>query len=697
MMVSPVRSSSIVILIALVVLAAPLAVAVETTLWQIDTAEQLDQGELEHVTLSSLGEVKLGRSATKVGLEDVALVWSVLRGPGGAIFLGTGNKGQVLRLRGADVEVVADTKSLVVSSLALGQGGAVYAGTLPGGKIYKIPPAAKKAGEAEVFATLDDADHVWALAYDSKRRVLFAATGPEGVVYSIPASGQAEVYYDADDTHALSLLLLEPGGDLLVGTSPEARLIRVTGPGRGRALYDFDATEVKGIAARGADNFYLAVNKFPEPPSLPKTASTKSKTKSRRARPKPGKGKIFRRLPDGSIEPLLEYDDGHLTGVQALDDGLVYAGTGAKGRVVAVDDDRATHTVADVEERQVLALALDSDAPVFVTGDTGAVYRLGKAAAGLAEYRTAPLDAGFISRWGRIDWRGSGQLVIQTRSGHTEEPDSTWSDWSKAVARPGDLVSSPAGRYLQVRARWSRDPNAVLRGIGVYHLRNNQRALISEVEVDTPFEVVRPVVEAKAHAATRPKRSKSKRSSKARSSRLKISWDVENPDNDRLRYRLWFRAESDTTWIPILASDRVLSKTSYLWDTDAVPAGTYLVKVEATDELSNPPGRTTRAAKISPPIVVDNQPPRVLAIKARARKVTGRVVDEVSPIARIEYSLDGRLWRPVGPTDEVFDELDEAFELDLPADLPAGRHTVVVRGEDRAQNSASGRVVVTIR
>ncbi len=104
-----------------------------------------------------------------------------------------------------------------------------------------------------------------------------------------------------------------------------------------------------------------------------------------------------------------------------------------------------------------------------------------------------------------------------------------------------------------------------------------------------------------------------------------------------------------------------------------------------------------RHEKLSPPIVIDNQPPRVEGIKAKARKITGKAVDAFSPIHRIEYSLDGMQWTPVYPGDSLFDARDESFSFDLPADLPAGSYTVAVRAVDRAQNSSTGRVVTTVR
>ena len=64
------------VLVLMLIVGTPLTtvMAVGTTLWQLDTADQLEDGELDNVLLSSLGELKLGKSTTRVALEDVALV-----------------------------------------------------------------------------------------------------------------------------------------------------------------------------------------------------------------------------------------------------------------------------------------------------------------------------------------------------------------------------------------------------------------------------------------------------------------------------------------------------------------------------------------------------------------------------------------------------------------------------------------------
>jgi hypothetical protein len=213
--------------------------------------------------------------------------------------------------------------------------------------------------------------------------------------------------------------------------------------------------------------------------------------------------------------------------------------------------------------------------------------------------------------------------------------------------------------------------------------------------------VIRPEVKAKAKAATNPSPSKSSktkaRKQQDRSVVVEVEWKVENPDDDTLRYRLFFREESESVWRSILPSDKVLSTTKYSWNTDSVPAGHYLVKVEASDEIDNPALRAARSVKLSPPVVIDNQPPRLVNLSVKARQVKGKIIDGFSPIERIEYSLDGRQWHPVAPLDDIFDARDESFAFELPRDLPPGAYTIAVRAFDRAKNGATGRVVTTVR
>ncbi|MBI2892106.1 MAG: hypothetical protein HYY06_01040 [Deltaproteobacteria bacterium] len=674
--------------------------AVTTRTIDLDDASDFTDGELQETTISSLGEVRVGFEVRKVPIPDIAAVWSMAELGNGEWALGTGNQGKVYRVRGETVTPYAETGQLVVSALAKGEGGDLFAGTLPGAKIYRI----RGEGQATELASLpNEAEHVWALVYDPRRRVLFAATGPSGTIFAVDATGHAEVYFDSEETHILSLALA-PDGTLYAGTSPGAILLQIDGPGRARALVDFPGVEVKSIALRQAASagsarpeVYAAVNEFDSPPTPPSASQAKappapaapakaSPPSTTANRPKPGKGSVWRVRADGSSERLLRNDEGHFTAIEVDASGVAYASAGSKGRVFSVDDERVVRVMLDVEERQVMAISLVGQTKAFATGDAGAFYRVGGSAPRTATYLSKVYDTAFVSSWGNLSWRGQGRLVFQTRTGNTEAPDATWSDWSAGLERPG-RISSPPGRYLQFRAKWERDQSAVLRAVEVFYLNRNQRAIVTEVTVRNKALPTKLDDEAVAQASSSPP---------PRSAIFKIAWKVDNPDHDGLRYRLHFREEGEgEVWRPITRPQEVLTKTEYEWDTESVPAGYYVIKVSVTDERSNPAERVARHELVSPPALVDNDPPAISGLAASALRVSGRAVDGFSPIARLEYAVDGGLWEVVFPSDDLLDGREEAFAFDVAGDgLAPGSHVVTVRAFDEAGNQTTARAGV---
>ena len=163
----------------------------------------------------------------------------------------------------------------------------------------------------------------------------------------------------------------------------------------------------------------------------------------------------------------------------------------------------------------------------------------------------------------------------------------------------------------------------------------------------------------------------------------------ENPDRDELRYRIFYRLDSQTTWRDALKPAEIFTRTDYEWDTSTLPEGLYRMRVEATDELVNAPDKITKHAAESGVIVVDNTPPLFGALAINGRRLTGDVTDGLGPIARIELALAGTDdWRPINPKDGIFDSASESFDADVSAIIPAGSRLIGVRAFDNAGNSA---------
>jgi hypothetical protein len=177
----------------------------------------------------------------------------------------------------------------------------------------------------------------------------------------------------------------------------------------------------------------------------------------------------------------------------------------------------------------------------------------------------------------------------------------------------------------------------------------------------------------------------------------KITWRAEDPDGDPLVFRLAFRPEDGMVWIPI-HRDEPVGGTEFLWNTESVPDGRYIARVEASDENVNAGERALRRTFESASFTIDHQKPEVrlsVAWVGNACRVRGQAEDALSPIARMEYNVDGGDWKPVFPADGVFDERVESFEFS-PHSLQAGARILTVRAIDREENIGSARVTVIV-
>jgi hypothetical protein len=230
-----------------------------------------------------------------------------------------------------------------------------------------------------------------------------------------------------------------------------------------------------------------------------------------------------------------------------------------------------------------------------------------------------------------------------------------------------------------------------LRDVFAYYLPQNQRARITEVTLADA-----PLATAPSGAGGATGSVPATSSARSHSPLLKLRWKVENPDNDELIYRLWFRQEKESVWRPLGGPDP-LSKPEYDWNTDSVPDGRYLIRVWASDEKVTAKDQALDFTFDSPSLLVDNNRPTIADLKAALPLLTGRAYDAASVISQIEYSIDGNDWRPASPDDGLLDETSENFSIRLPPTLSAGPHIVNVRAWDCTDNVGSARIEVQIK
>ncbi|MFO0742617.1 MAG: hypothetical protein U0270_42480 [Labilithrix sp.] len=654
------------------------AEAVGTRTFVLDTLDKMQGGDMKGVSVGSDGNVRAGFTLGSTPVPDAAAVFAVAQLADGSTLIGTSPNGKVYRAVGETVSLYAETGALAVTSIVQAKNGAVYAATMPDGKIFKL-----SQGKADPFATLQDVSHVWSLAADKTGNGLYAATGPEGKVFHVEPSGTSSVYFRTVETHLVSVAVA-PNGDVYAGSSGKGQLYKITGPGRATVIGDLPGEEIKALAVAADGTLWAIANEYgelPEPPKRSASAARLPAGPTSTAKGKPGKGQLHRFDATGRDERMMKHDDTHYMSLALDDKGNAYVGTGAEGRVYTVNDAHVVTLAADTDERSVGALIIGAGGKsgVIATSDPPVLHRiLGKGGAD-AVWTSKVLDATLRAHFGTLSWKSSGPVEVSYRTGGTGVPDATWSGWSNPLNGPTAL--NQTARYVQVRARFSKDPNASLSEVTIPFVTENARPVVTEVNaVVKGGPAKEPAKDVPASGGEPGKHD----------AVVKVSWKVENPDSDALRYRVSFKKEGHSEWRDALKPDDVQTKTELDWDTSSLPEGKYRVRVEASDELANPPEKVQKHAMESDSVTVDNTPPRIEALTLTGRKLKAHVIDGTTPIARVELTIDGKSeWRPLGPADGVFDTIDEHVDTDVSSLVPAGSHVVVVRAFDSAGNSVT--------
>ena len=280
-------------------LVAAQASAVGTRRFTLSKAGDFKGGDLKGVAVDAAGQVRAGFNLGTVPVSAGNSIWAALPLRDGSVLLGTGNEGKLLKLSGGTVSVLAETKALVITSFAEAWGGAVVMGTLPDGKVMKWDH-----GKLTDLVTLKGTEHVWQVAYDEKKKALFAATGPEGKLYRISETGDAVVYFDAPEQHLMSVAVA-PDGAVYAGASDKAKLYKISAPGKASVLYDFERTEVRAIAVNKQGEVFAIANEIKTGSQTPSRASRTDGTPASPAGAAPktkGKGTLYKFSPDGAPE-----------------------------------------------------------------------------------------------------------------------------------------------------------------------------------------------------------------------------------------------------------------------------------------------------------------------------------------------------------------------------------------------------------
>lgn len=609
--------------------------------------------ELENVRIGPDGVIRLAGPA-RVGpeLEDNT-VWRIVPGAGEQWYAATGPRGRVYAGGpGPDsrwsVEIEEGDAMAAVEVPGVG----LLVGLTPSGRVFRLGPDREpeivfETGEEYIFDMLAGPD-----------RAVYIATGPSGRLYRFRPGGRGELIYTAPQAHLTCLAWFEPGRTLLAGSSPDGLVYRLelgSGEPRVSVLYDAPGEEVRALAVR-ADRVYIAVN--PGEDGMDPAA-------------------VLCVRENGARDWQWNFGEADIYALALSDEspGVIVA-TGYEGLLYELDEFGRAGIYQHLPAARVISLARTAAGIVAGSSEPARVSLLAPdvepdRGSTSGWVRSPVQDCAGPAVFGRIEYRarvpsGAG-LALDTRTGNSARPDQTWEDWRPVEG--GRIRSRPA-RFIQWQARLSsRFPgrSPTLEQVTIYYATPNRRPQLSSLR----FEEIDPAEAARGQA--RPVRE--------------LSWDARDPDQDSLRFTVYYRPEGWDRWLELAAE---LDEPQIEIDTRALPDGWYRFRVRATDAPSRPPEDALETELESGPALIDNTPPRITGLRLDRDRLRFTVTDEHSVITSARVSVNAGPWLPVGPEDGIFDALEERFSLRL--ELPPGPAHIAVRATDGQGNSVTGSI-----
>lgn len=704
------------LVIVFVIAFSTLSFATGPSIWSVNSRADVIKGDARGVSIDSDGTISLAPKLTEVYKSGQSYIWSSVADSSGNVYLGTGGDGKIFKVDASGKgSLFTDLAEMNVSALALGKSGEIYAATSPDGKVYRIDAN----GKADVYFEPKE-KYIWSLAVLNDGS-LAVGTGDGGKIYKVKAANatpQSSLLFDTSETHIISLAT-DKQGNLYAGTDSNGLVMKFGADGKPFGLLDSPLREIHDLAVGPDGSVYvLALGESASAPKPADAAATPAATPEGKtvsvekpsltpeAAPKSrydltaAKSAVYRILPDGSTDII--WASPTVTGFSLVANQAgngVLLGTSDKGRIYNISNEGRDTLVLQTDANQISTLRSAGNSLIATSSNQGSLYRFGPDTVAEGTYDSAILDAKATATWGRIWWRSSGSVTIQTRTGNTEKADETWSAWSTAASDPkGIQVSSPKAKYLQWRA--------VLKAVGAtlseVNLSFVARNIAPEVlsiqilptnvglaanppqQIDPNIELtgLDPVVFGIPNAAVPPRRVYQRGATS-------LQWTAEDRNGDKLEYDVLYKEVGDTNF-KLLRGD--LTDNFIAIDGQSLADGRYIFKIVAKDTPSNPKGIALSGERITEPIDIDNTPPVVTMVSNSATKVVFSAIDKASYLVRAEYSINGGEWKTLYADDGISDSPSETYSIDVP--VAAGEYAVTLRVYDVNGNAGNARVIV---
>jgi len=602
----------------------------------------------------------------------------------------SGKECRLCRLEGEKMETIFEPNDAkYIFALALDEGGNIYLGTGPEGKIYKLNSLGKKP--QMIYDSRDK--NILSLAV-SKDGYIYAGSDTRGLVYKIHTrTNKVTVLYDSEQPEITALLPVEDAESevSLYAAATSAKIVQTQTQ---FAATTFGGTSAGRPEAQDESEEQLSSNKGDRKLEIANTQTTTE------AKPPAGPPPVRKGAkPSGASHIYKITQDGFVTDVfgeaavffcLAEKNGKLLVGTGNNANLFSVDPAMEQQLVIyeDEQAAQITAIALAGDIVYLGTANPAKLITLGSGFASEGTYISDLIDAGQPATWGKLQLEANipqgCKVLVSARSGNVQDVnDPTFSEWTEPaeITEPVQL-QCPLGRFCQYKL--------ILKS-----QYGNDSPLIREIAVACTVPNLAPRVESVAVSQLK---------GAGKQGVFKISHVTKDDNDDKLVYTIDFRKLGRTNWIQIKDD---LEASSFEWDGKTVEDGRYEVRVTASDARSNTTLTKLTGSRISEPVVVDNTGPVVkdmritssLKDNGKYRVLGIEVVDELSAIDKLEYTIDSNdRWISTVPDDLVYDTTIENFTIRIEAekDLPKGDHVITVRVSDSVGNTTYKTLEVNV-
>ncbi len=734
-----------------------------TRAWEQSKFDELEKGTPSGVAIRSVGGLELASAFKLLYATPSTYIWAIAADEAGNVYAATGSPARVYRITpDGKSTIIFEPQELQVQALKVGPGGIIYAATAPDGKVYKIEhkpaeraeknEARKDESKASESGSKDTAKpaldpswsssvyfapgtkYIWDLALDKSGNV-YIATGDHGEIYKVTPKGDHSVFFKSDETH-IRVLAFDDKGNLIAGTDGSGLVYRISPAGEGFVLFGAPKKEITALALDRDGNIYAAgvgekrpgaggaspagpsmlitMGPAPTTPSVSQTPSgpvpTTPSTINLGAFPAPGGGAsggsdIYRIAADGSPLRIWTSRDDIVYALGFDSHDKLLAGTGNRGHIFAVDGADQFSDLLKAPATQVTGFAKGPNGGLYAaSSNLGKIFVLGPGPENEGSYESDVFDAKIFSRWGRVDFRGTGKVDLLARSGNVDNPDRNWSPWKQVDLSKDAEMGVPPARYAQWKVvLHAGSTRPTVDTVALNYLPKNVAPEIDDVSVQmgvryqplpksTGLNLGTDVSGSTGARFESPVPSTHDRDS------VGVKWSAHDDNDDQLVYSVYYRGDGETQWL--LLKDNLTDK-AYSFDASLLPDGGYTIKVVASDAPSHSPGEALSASRESRRFEVDTTQPRIEGLAASLEggqiHVRFRAEDGFSAVKRAEYSVDAGEWKYIEPVGQISDARVENYDFKVAVDAAkdaSSEHVVVVRVYDKYENMGAAKTVL---